>query len=299
MAPMTAAVMNAVGHERAGSGSAMTNTSREVGGVFGIALLGTILTTRLRAAIEPALAGIGLDRAAARTVAEAAGTGRSTRGCSRPRRRTAGGRPAGLPRVLHERVPRSRSSSAGLVLLLAAWSRTGSSPAAPTAAQMHAPARAARRGGRAGRARGRSTAMPHGTRRVGDVEIVALCDGVVTAAASRPRASPARSDAVWAETRERYPDVFDGDRLASPRPRVPAPHRRLARSSSTRASDPRRAPAFAWSGIRGALTRGADRGRRRRRTRSTRSSSRTCTTTTSAGTSSRAAPIPCSRTPGT
>jgi EmrB/QacA subfamily drug resistance transporter len=43
MAPMTAAVMNAVGPQRAGLGSAMTNTSREVGGVFGIALLGTIL----------------------------------------------------------------------------------------------------------------------------------------------------------------------------------------------------------------------------------------------------------------
>jgi EmrB/QacA subfamily drug resistance transporter len=37
MSPMTAAVMNAVGRERAGLGSAMTNTSREVGGVFGIA----------------------------------------------------------------------------------------------------------------------------------------------------------------------------------------------------------------------------------------------------------------------
>jgi EmrB/QacA subfamily drug resistance transporter len=60
MAPMTAAVMNAVGPERAGLGSAMTNTSREVGGVFGIAPLGTILTTRLRATLEPALAAIGL-----------------------------------------------------------------------------------------------------------------------------------------------------------------------------------------------------------------------------------------------
>ena len=51
MAPMTAAVMNAVGPQRAGLGSAMTNTSREVGGVLGIALLGTILTTRLRSTL--------------------------------------------------------------------------------------------------------------------------------------------------------------------------------------------------------------------------------------------------------
>jgi EmrB/QacA subfamily drug resistance transporter len=51
MTPMTAAVMNAVGPQRAGMGSAMTNTSREVGGVFGIALLGTILSTALSRSI--------------------------------------------------------------------------------------------------------------------------------------------------------------------------------------------------------------------------------------------------------
>jgi len=76
MAPMTAAVMNAVGHERAGLGSAMTNTSREVGGVFGIALLGTVLTTRLRGALEPALAQIGLPPEQQAAVAAAAGRGR-------------------------------------------------------------------------------------------------------------------------------------------------------------------------------------------------------------------------------
>src|SRR5215216_7163841 len=75
MAPMTAAVMNAVGSERAGLGSAMTNTSREVGGVFGIALLGTILTTRLRSAIEPALSGLGLPAGQRAAIAEAAGHG--------------------------------------------------------------------------------------------------------------------------------------------------------------------------------------------------------------------------------
>ena len=76
MTPMTAAVMNAVGHERAGLGSAMTNTSREVGGVFGIALLGTILTTRLASVFEPALSGLGLHPAREAAIATAAGTGR-------------------------------------------------------------------------------------------------------------------------------------------------------------------------------------------------------------------------------
>jgi hypothetical protein len=60
MAPMTAAVMNSVGPQRAGLGSAMTNTSREVGGVLGIALLGTILTTKLKSSLTPALANLGL-----------------------------------------------------------------------------------------------------------------------------------------------------------------------------------------------------------------------------------------------
>ena len=75
MSPMTAAVMNAVGPQRAGLGSAMTNTSREVGGVLGIAVLGTILTTKLKASLAPALAGLGLTPTQQATVATAAGHG--------------------------------------------------------------------------------------------------------------------------------------------------------------------------------------------------------------------------------
>ncbi|MEP6477492.1 MAG: MFS transporter [Actinomycetota bacterium] len=75
MAPMTAAVMNSVGPERAGLGSAMTNTSREVGGVFGIALLGTLLFTRLNAALAPALSSIGLSDPQRAGIAAAASHG--------------------------------------------------------------------------------------------------------------------------------------------------------------------------------------------------------------------------------
>lgn len=75
MAPMTAAVMNAVGPERAGLGSAMTNTSREVGGVFGIALLGTILTTKLKSSLTAGLAGLGLPSARSAAIEAAAGHG--------------------------------------------------------------------------------------------------------------------------------------------------------------------------------------------------------------------------------
>jgi EmrB/QacA subfamily drug resistance transporter len=72
MAPMTAAVMNSVGPQRAGLGSAMTNTSREVGGVLGIALLGAILTTELKSAFAPAVAGLGLNPQQLAAVSEGA-----------------------------------------------------------------------------------------------------------------------------------------------------------------------------------------------------------------------------------
>jgi EmrB/QacA subfamily drug resistance transporter len=75
MAPMTAAVMNSVGPQRAGLGSAMTNTSREVGGVLGIALLGTILTTKLKGSFGPAIAGLGLSPSQQAAVAVSAGHG--------------------------------------------------------------------------------------------------------------------------------------------------------------------------------------------------------------------------------
>jgi len=75
MAPMTAAVMNAVGPQRAGLGSAMTNTSREIGGVLGIALLGALLTTQLKNVFLPALAKFGLPPAQQAAIGTAAGQG--------------------------------------------------------------------------------------------------------------------------------------------------------------------------------------------------------------------------------
>jgi predicted MFS family arabinose efflux permease len=70
MAPMTAAVMNSVGRERAGLGSAMTNTSREVGGVLGIAVLGAILTSQIRTSFAPAIANLGLSADQLRTIGD-------------------------------------------------------------------------------------------------------------------------------------------------------------------------------------------------------------------------------------
>lgn len=93
--------------------------------------------------------------------------------------------------------------------------------------------------------------MPHGTRRVGDVEIVALCDGVVgTAGASV--SFPGATAEAWSETRERYPDVFDGDGW---RLHVHAYLLRTAKRTILvdAGFGPESAPAFAWTRTRGAL----------------------------------------------
>jgi EmrB/QacA subfamily drug resistance transporter len=76
MTPMTAAVMNAVGPQRAGLGSATTNTAREVGGVFGVALLGTLLTTQIKRSLTRALAGAGLAGSLQAAIVATAGHGR-------------------------------------------------------------------------------------------------------------------------------------------------------------------------------------------------------------------------------
>ncbi len=60
MAPMTAAVMSSVPRERSGMASATTNTSREVGGVFGIALLGALLTAKMKSTLTVSLAALDL-----------------------------------------------------------------------------------------------------------------------------------------------------------------------------------------------------------------------------------------------
>ncbi len=60
MTPMTAAVMGTVPMQRAGMASATTNTSREVGGVFGIALLGAILTAKMKVALTASLVALDI-----------------------------------------------------------------------------------------------------------------------------------------------------------------------------------------------------------------------------------------------
>ncbi|MBT2449995.1 DHA2 family efflux MFS transporter permease subunit [Streptomyces sp. ISL-43] len=63
-APATVALLSSVRPEQAGTASGVSNTFRQVGSVFGVALTGTLLIQHLRDAVPDALKGVDLDPAA-------------------------------------------------------------------------------------------------------------------------------------------------------------------------------------------------------------------------------------------
>jgi EmrB/QacA subfamily drug resistance transporter len=71
--PMTAAAMRDVPPRVAGSASGILNTMRNIGQVLGIAILGSVLQTRMVTHTEAGLAPLGLDSATASKVSELAG----------------------------------------------------------------------------------------------------------------------------------------------------------------------------------------------------------------------------------
>lgn len=56
--PLTTLIMSSVPGNRAGVGSAMNDTNRELGGALGVAVLGSIVTSRFASAVEPAVGGL-------------------------------------------------------------------------------------------------------------------------------------------------------------------------------------------------------------------------------------------------
>jgi EmrB/QacA subfamily drug resistance transporter len=72
MSPMTTAVMSTVPAARAGMASATLNTTRQVGGVFGIAVLGSIVTGRFVSELRAYLNGLQLDPAVTQKIVDAA-----------------------------------------------------------------------------------------------------------------------------------------------------------------------------------------------------------------------------------
>jgi hypothetical protein len=58
MAPATDSIMGSMPTAKAGVGSAMNTTTRQVGGALGVAVLGSVLTSAYRDQLAPALAGL-------------------------------------------------------------------------------------------------------------------------------------------------------------------------------------------------------------------------------------------------
>jgi EmrB/QacA subfamily drug resistance transporter len=82
MSPTTDLLMSAVPKSRAGMGSAMNDTTRELGGALGIAVLGSILASQYASKIAPALVGLtgAAKEAAASSLAGAMAVGQQIGG---------------------------------------------------------------------------------------------------------------------------------------------------------------------------------------------------------------------------
>jgi EmrB/QacA subfamily drug resistance transporter len=78
MSPITTAVMSTVPVGRSGMAAATTNTMRQVGGVFGIAVLGSVVTSSFSSALAASFKAMNLPSALAAKVAEMAQEGRTT-----------------------------------------------------------------------------------------------------------------------------------------------------------------------------------------------------------------------------
>ena len=115
----------------------MTNTSREVGGVLGIAILGAILSSQIRTAFAPAIAKLGLTAEQVQTVAATAQHGEVS----------TAGFPAGQAAAIKSAFDsafmqgfRPALLFAGAVLLIAAFVSNRLIPGRDTIAEHHASA---------------------------------------------------------------------------------------------------------------------------------------------------------------
>ncbi|CAN5901124.1 hypothetical protein BH23ACT12_BH23ACT12_03870 [soil metagenome] len=82
LGPMTAAVMGSVDPRHAGVASATTNTTRQLGGILGIAVLGALVTSSFKDRLLDNLTSAGIDSPAAQSIVERASGNAATGGGS-------------------------------------------------------------------------------------------------------------------------------------------------------------------------------------------------------------------------
>jgi EmrB/QacA subfamily drug resistance transporter len=73
MAPSTESIMSALPRTKAGAGSAVNNTVRQVGGALGVAILGSILSASYRSSIESTLSGLPVPAGVKESMGESLG----------------------------------------------------------------------------------------------------------------------------------------------------------------------------------------------------------------------------------
>jgi EmrB/QacA subfamily drug resistance transporter len=147
MTPMTAAAMGSVPPARSGMASATTNTSREVGGCFGIALLGAILTTRMRSVLSSLLTAQGVPSALRERLAFAVSHGQTG---------GAGALPSGVnAQAIHQVFGQAYVSGMHVAMLVAACALLFGSVLAYVLVRPNEPAR-----GRVGETMPAAQAMP-------------------------------------------------------------------------------------------------------------------------------------------
>jgi EmrB/QacA subfamily drug resistance transporter len=84
MSPITTAIMSTVPTARAGMASATSNTMRQVGGVFGIAVLGSVVTNRYASSLKASLAPLHLPKQEVQQILQMASQGRESAGGKAP-----------------------------------------------------------------------------------------------------------------------------------------------------------------------------------------------------------------------
>ena len=94
--PITSSVLAAVPPERSGMAASASNTSREIGAVTGVAILGSLVDSQLKASLATQMNALGIPKVYQTLVANALETGQIPKNTSRRRQDRQGGHRRGV-----------------------------------------------------------------------------------------------------------------------------------------------------------------------------------------------------------
>jgi EmrB/QacA subfamily drug resistance transporter len=133
--PATDAIMGALPPDKAGAGSAVNDTTREVGGTLGVAIVGSVLSSAYGSHVTTALTGLGASRAAAALASQSIEAGLITATHFPPALRAAAAQAASQAFMsgLHEGSWVAATATAAAALLALAFLPARPVPGGPAA----------------------------------------------------------------------------------------------------------------------------------------------------------------------